>query len=44
MIVAAGSLGRSAGYMVIAAVALAALLLLWLLMPETNPSTGNEPR
>jgi MFS family permease len=40
----AGGLGRSAGYMGIAAVALAALLLLWLLMPETNPSTGNEPR
>ena len=39
----AGGLGRSAGYMGIAVVALAALLLLWLLMPETNPSNGNEP-
>jgi MFS family permease len=39
----AGSLGRAAGFLGIAAVALAALLLLWLLMPETNPSNGNEP-
>ena len=39
----AGSLGRAAGFLGIAAVALAALLLLWLLMPETNPSSGNEP-
>jgi MFS family permease len=40
----AGSLGRAAGFLGIAAVALAAALLLWLLMPETNPSNGNEPR
>ena len=40
----AGSLGRAAGFLGIAAVALAAVLLLWLLMPETNPSNGNEPR
>jgi MFS family permease len=32
----AGSLGRAAGFLGIAAVALAAVLLLWLLMPETN--------
>jgi predicted MFS family arabinose efflux permease len=38
----AGSLGRAAGFLVIAAVALAAVLLLWLLMPETNPSNKNE--
>jgi MFS family permease len=36
--VVAGSLGRAAGFLGIAAVALAALLLLWLLMPETHPS------
>jgi MFS family permease len=35
---AAASLGRAAGFLGIAATALAALLLLWLLMPETNPS------
>jgi hypothetical protein len=34
----AGSLGRAAGFLGIAVVALAAALLLWLLMPETNPS------
>jgi MFS family permease len=34
----AGSLGREAGFVGIAAVALAALLLLWLLMPESHPS------
>jgi MFS family permease len=34
----AGSLGRAAGFLGIAAVALAATLLLWLLMPETHPS------
>jgi MFS family permease len=39
----AGSLGRAAGFLGIAAVALAAVLLLWFLMPETNPSNGNEP-
>jgi sugar phosphate permease len=37
----AGSLGRSAGFLGLAAVALAALLLLWLLMPETRPSNRN---
>jgi MFS family permease len=37
----AGSLGRAAGFLGIAAVALAAALLLWLLMPETNPSNRN---
>jgi predicted MFS family arabinose efflux permease len=40
--VVAASLGRAAGFLGIAAVALAALLLLWLLMPETHPS--NEKR
>ncbi|MFY9642744.1 MAG: MFS transporter [Rhodomicrobium sp.] len=40
----AGSLGRAAGFAGIAAVALAALLLLWFLMPETNPSGRNGPR
>jgi MFS family permease len=34
----AGNLGRVAGFLGIAAVALAALLLLWSLMPETHPS------
>jgi MFS family permease len=38
----AGSLGRAAGFLGIAAVALAAVLLLWLLMPETNPSNRNK--
>ena len=40
----AGSLGRAAGFLGIAAVALAAVLLLWSLMPETNPSNGNKRR
>ena len=40
----AGSLGRAAGFLGIAAVALAAVLLLLLLMPETNPSNKNESR
>ena len=40
----AGSLGHAAGFLGIAAVALVAVLLLWFLMPETNPSNGNEPR
>ncbi|MEA2947490.1 MAG: hypothetical protein QOI40_2820 [Alphaproteobacteria bacterium] len=40
----AGSLGRAAGFLSIAAVALAAVLLLWLLMPETNPPNGSERR
>jgi MFS family permease len=39
----AGGLGRAAGFLGIAAVALAAVLLLLFLMPETNPSNGNEP-
>jgi MFS family permease len=34
----AGSLGRAAGFLGIATVALVAVLLLWLLMPETKPS------
>jgi MFS family permease len=38
----AASLGRAAGFLGIAAVALAAVLLLWLLMPETHPSNENE--
>jgi MFS family permease len=38
----AGSLGRAAGFLGIAAVALAAVLLLWLLMPETSPSNRNK--
>jgi MFS family permease len=40
----AGSLGRAAGFLGIAAVAVAAVLLLWLLMPETNPSNKNHSR
>ena len=40
----AGSLGRAAGFLGIAAVALAAVLLLWCLMPETRPSNRNELR
>ena len=40
----AGSLGRAAGFLGIAAVALAAVLLLWFLMPETNPSNRNDAR
>jgi MFS family permease len=36
----AGSLGRSAGFLSIAVVGLIAVLLLWLLMPETKPSSG----
>ena len=42
--VVAGSLGRAAGFLGIAAVALTAAFLLWLLMPETNPSNRNETR
>src|ERR1700722_5011613 len=34
----AGSPGRAAGFLGIAAVAMAAVVLLWLLMPETHPS------
>jgi len=40
----AGSLGRAAGFLGIAAVALAAALLLWLLMPETIPSNTDQQR
>jgi MFS family permease len=40
----AGSLGRAAGFLGIAAVALAGLLLMWFLMPETNPSKRNKHR
>jgi MFS family permease len=40
----AGSLGRAAGFLGIAAVALAAFLFVWLRMPETNPSNENELR
>src|SRR5271156_3874679 len=40
----AGSLGRAAGFLGIAAVALAGILLMWLWMPETNPSNKNEIR
>ena len=38
----AGSLGRAAGFLGIAAVALAAFFLLWLLMPETHPSNRSQ--
>jgi MFS family permease len=38
----AGSLGRTAGFLGIAAVALAAALLMGLLMPETNPANRNR--
>ena len=38
----AGNLGRAAGFLGIATVALAALLLLWSLMPETHPSNRSE--
>jgi MFS family permease len=37
----AGSLGRGPGFLGISVVALAALLVLWSLMPETGPSNGN---
>jgi MFS family permease len=40
----AASLGRAAGFLGLAAVALAAVLILWLLMPETNPSHRKGPR
>jgi MFS family permease len=39
----AGSFGRAAGFLGIAALALAALFLLWLLMPETHPSNKSGP-
>jgi MFS family permease len=38
----AGSLGRGAGFSGIAAVALAAVLLAWLFMPETHPSNSSR--
>jgi MFS family permease len=37
-----GSLGRAAGFLGIAVLALAAALLLFLLMPETNPSNKTQ--
>ena len=40
----AGSLGRAAGFLGIAGIALAAALLVWLLMPETNPANKHEHR
>ena len=40
----AGSLGRAAGFLGIATVALAAVLLVWLLMPETKPSKRHAHR
>jgi MFS family permease len=40
----AGSLGRSAGFLGIAAVALTGVLLLWSLMPESKPSNGHGNR
>jgi MFS family permease len=40
----AARLGPAAGFLSIAAVALAAALLMWLLLPETNPSKRNDPR
>ncbi len=40
----AGSLGRAAAFLGIAAVALAAVLLLWSRMPETNPPNWESHR
>jgi MFS family permease len=40
----AGSIGRAAGFLGIAVVGLMAVLLLWLLMPETNPSNAHRNR
>jgi MFS family permease len=40
----AGSLGRAAGFIGISAVALAAVLLLWSLMPETSPPDESDPQ
>jgi MFS family permease len=42
--IVAGNLGRAAGFLGIAAVALAALLLLWSRMPETHPPNRSEHR
>ena len=42
--VVATSLGHAAGFLGLATVALAAVLLLWWLMPETNPSHPKELR
>jgi MFS family permease len=42
--IVAGSLGRAAGFLGIAGIALAAVLLAWLLMPETNPSNKKHIR
>jgi predicted MFS family arabinose efflux permease len=38
----AGSLGRAAVFLGIAGIALAAVFLVWLLMPETNPSNRKK--
>jgi MFS family permease len=38
------SLGRAAGFLAIAALALAAVVLLWFLMPETRPSDESAPQ
>jgi MFS family permease len=38
------SFGRAIGFLSVAAVSLAAVLILWLLMPETNPSNRKERR
>ena len=40
----AGSSGRATGFLGIAAVALAAVVLAWLLMPETRPRAAKELR
>jgi MFS family permease len=40
----AGSFGRASGFLGIAAVALAAVALVWLLMPETKPQAASELR
>lgn len=40
----AGSLGRAAGFLSIAVVGLMATLLLWLLMPETNPEAKKNAK
>jgi predicted MFS family arabinose efflux permease len=42
--VVAESLGRTAGFLGIAALGIAAVLLLLLLMPETNPTDRNGLR